>query len=620
MQLYAGSTKQFVQDAIQNQIAQKISGAWFDYYGHKPSENERRSWQNSLSKMSQVVQYANLDDNGVLVEYQLPLSSKRIDCLFTGLDGNREPHAVIVELKQWEACRPSEGEYVVTWVAGGHRSVPHPSVQAGGYRQYLVDAHTAFYDGPNHLTLDACAYLHNYSYVQDDPLLQEKYNRFRINAPIFTQDEVDPLAGFLRDRLGRGGGLDLLPTVQQSNYRPSKKLMDHVSNLIAGKAEYALLDEQIVVYDEIRTLVRTGAHKKGRHVVIVQGGPGTGKSVVAIRVMADLLQNGYSTHYATGSKAFTETLRKIVGPRASQLFRYFSSYVDAKPGDINVLVADEAHRIRKTSTNMYTPAAKRSGRPQIHELLSAAPVSVFFIDDHQSVRPNEIGSVEYIRTAAKEMGATLHEFQLETQFRCAGSDAFVNWISTTLGIQKTANQIWEGHPDFEFKIVDSPAVLDAKIREKAAEGKTARLVSGFCFPWSHPTADGLVDDIVIGDYRRPWDLRYDAKRKPPGVPSASLWAYDPRGIDQIGCVYTAQGFEFDYAGVIFGNDLRYDPKSGQWEGHPENSHDATVKKGNADFARNLKNVYRVLLSRAMKGCYVYFMDEDTRNFFRSRMA
>ncbi len=620
MQLYAGSTKQFVQDSIQNQIAQKLSGAWFDYYGSKPSDNERRSWQNSLSKMSQVVQYANLLDNGVLVEYQLPLSSKRIDCLFTGLDGHAEPHAVIVELKQWENCRTAEGDFVVTWVGGGNRTVLHPSIQAGQYRQYLVDSHTAFYEGDKHLSLDACAYLHNYTYAPDDPLLDGKFTRFRVNAPVFTQDEVDPLAGFLRDRLGRGGGLDLLPTVQQSSYRPSKKLMDHAGQIIEGKVEYALLDEQLIVFDQIRTLARTGVGKKGRHVVIVKGGPGTGKSVIAIRTMADLLKNNYTTHYATGSKAFTETLRKIVGPRASQLFRYFNSYTAAEPGAIDVLVMDEAHRIRKTSANRYTPAAKRSGEPQIHELLRAARVGVFFIDDHQVVRPDEIGSVDYIRHEATKAGAEVHEFQLETQFRCAGSDAFVNWINSTLGIQRTANQIWEGHSDFEFQIVDSPEEMEAKVRSKVGEGKTGRVVSGFCFPWSQPGPDGLIDDIVIGDYQRPWDLRYDANRKPPGVPSAALWAYDPRGIDQIGCVYTAQGFEFDYTGVIFGKDLRYNPKTGQWEGHKEESHDSMVKRGDAGFVQHVKNVYRVLLSRSMKGCYVYFMDEDTRNFFRSRMA
>jgi uncharacterized protein len=620
MQLYAGSTKQFVQDAIQNQIAQKVAGAFFDYYGRNPPDSERRSWQNSLSKMSQVIQYADLSDNGVLVEYQLPLSSQRIDCLFTGHDGHREPHAVIVELKQWETCRPSDGEFVVTWTGGGNRSVLHPSVQAGQYRQYLVDSHTAFYEGEKHLVLDSCAYLHNYSYAPQDTLLEEKYNRFRVNAPIFTQDDVDPLASFLRDRLGRGGGLDLLPTIQQSNYRPSKKLMDHVGQLIEGKVEYALLDEQLIVYDQIRTLVRTGAHKKGRHAVIVKGGPGTGKSVIAIRTMADLLRNNYSTHYATGSKAFTETLRKIVGPRAGQLFRYFNSYVGAQPGEIDVLVMDEAHRIRKTSASRYTPASKRSGEPQIHELLRAARVGVFFIDDHQVVRPDEIGSADYIRQEAAKAGAEIHEFQLETQFRCAGSDAFVNWINSTLGIQKTANQIWEGHPDFEFKIMDSPQEMEAAVRGKVAAGRTGRIVSGFCFPWSQPGHDGLVNDIVIGDYERPWDLRYDATRKPPGVPSAALWAYDPRGIDQIGCVYTAQGFEFDYTGVIFGKDLKYDPKTGQWKGHKEQSHDNVVKRAGEGFIQHVKNVYRVLLSRSMKGCYVYFMDEDTRNFFRSRMG
>lgn len=621
MQLYAGNSQQFVRDAVQNQIAQKLSQAWFDYYGSKAPEGEVRAWRNSLSKMSQVVQYANLNDNGVLVEYQLPLSSKRIDCLFTGHDEHRDPHAVIVELKQWEACQGSDGEYVVTWVGGGNRPVLHPSVQAGQYRQYLVDFHSAFYEGEDALLLDSCCYLHNYSYQPEDPLLDQKYARFRVVAPVFSQDDVDPLTVFLRDRLDRGGGLDLLGRIQQSKYRPSKKLMDQVGNLIKGKPEYTLLDEQLVVYDEVLTIVRQGWHKKKRHAVIVKGGPGTGKSVIAINLMADLLLKNYSTHYATGSKAFTETLRKIVGARGGEMFRYFNSYTDAAPGEIDVLVMDEAHRIRETSASRYTPRRDRSGRPQIQELLNACRVGVFFIDDLQVVRPNEIGSVQYIRQAAAETDAELHEFELDTQFRCAGSDAFVNWINSTLGIQRSANVIWEGHPDFGFQIVDSPHELDKMIRARAQQGHTARMVAGFCWEWSQPRPDGtLADDVVIGDFKRPWNLRYDAKRKPPGVPSAALWAYEPRGIDQVGCVYTAQGFEFDYAGVIFGKDLQYSPKTGSWEGHPEESHDVMVTRAGEKFVRHVRNVYRVLLSRAMKGCYVHFMDENTRNFFRSRMA
>jgi phage repressor protein C with HTH and peptisase S24 domain len=128
-----------------------------------------------------------------------------------------------------------------------------------------------------------------------------------------------------------------------------------------------------------------------------------------------------------------------------------------------------------------------------------------------------------------------------------------------------------------------------------------------------------VDDVRIGEYRRPWNARPEARRLARGIPRAPLWAYDPNGIEQVGCVYTAQGFEFDYVGVIFGPDLRYNLDSQAWEGHRGDSKDNEVRRGGERFVDLVKNTYRVLLSRGLKGCYVHFMDKDTERFVRSRM-
>jgi len=99
-----------------------------------------------------------------------------------------------------------------------------------------------------------------------------------------------------------------------------------------------------------------------------------------------------------------------------------------------------------------------------------------------------------------------------------------------------------------------------------------------------------------------------------------FWASDPGGIEQVGCVYTAQGFEFDYIGVIFGRDLRYDARSGAWVGDPSVSRDHVVKtRSGARFTDNVKNAYRVLLTRGMRGCYVYFEDAETRAFVEGRL-
>jgi DUF2075 family protein/phage repressor protein C with HTH and peptisase S24 domain len=396
--------------------------------------------------------------------------------------------------------------------------------------------------------------------------------------------------------------------------------MDHVGNIIKGKSEYILLDEQLIVYDTVLSCAKKGFHDKQKAVIIIKGGPGTGKSVIAINLMADLLLKGYNAHYATGSRAFTGTLREIIGTRGSAQFKFFNSYSGAEFNVIDILIADEAHRIRSTSNSRFTPRIKRTNLPQIEELLHASKVAVFFIDDDQVVRPNEIGSTEYIKENALKNNCKIYEYELEAQFRCNGSDAFVNWINNTLSIKRTANVIWDQHEEFDFKIFNSPLELENAIRQKVSEGFTGRVTAGFCWDWYMPNEDGtLKDDVVIGDYKRPWNAKPEARILAPGIPPASLWAYDPNGLNQVGCIYTAQGFEFDYVGVIFGEDLVYDFDKQEWVGDQSKSSDSVVKRSADKFIDLVKHTYRVLLSRGMKGCYVYFMNKDTERFFKSRI-
>jgi uncharacterized protein len=338
--------------------------------------------------------------------------------------------------------------------------------------------------------------------------------------------------------------------------------------------------------------------------------------------MGQLLKAGYNTHYATGSRAFTETLRRVVGPRGTPQFRYFNSYTEAARNDVDVLICDESHRIRKTSNSRFTAKARRSGVSQIAELLQCSKVAVFLIDDHQVVRPDEIGSASYIREAARNSGCLLHDYELDIQFRCGGSEAFINWVNNTLQITRTPNILFrrEEQSEFEFRIFASPAEMEEAIRRRAEEGYSARVTAGFCWPWSEPTHEGfLVTDVAVGSYERPWNAKPEAAKLDKSIPKSHFWATDPNGIDQVGCVYTAQGFEFDYVGVIFGTDLVFDPDQAIWNGTPSNSYDSVVKRSGSNFTDLVKHTYRVLLTRGLKGCYVYFTDKNTERFFRSRL-
>lgn len=319
------------------------------------------------------------------------------------------------------------------------------------------------------------------------------------------------------------------------------------------------MDEQQVVFNEVLARAREGFHEEAKTVVLIKGGPGTGKSVIALNLVAELSGDGYNAQYATGSRAFTENLRKLVGPRARNQFKYFNNYQAANRDDVDVLICDEAHRIRQSGNTRFMPKAQRSDRPQIEHIIEAGRVPVFFIDDLQVVRPNEVGSTELIKEAARGLGAAVREFELDAQFRCGGSEGFINWVNNTLGVRETANVLWEGDDAFEFRIAESVQELEAWIRGIDDAGSKARLTAGFCWPWSDPDEDGnLVPDVAVGDWVRPWNAKPESGRLARGIPKSHYWSTDPGGVDQVGCI------EFDYVGVIFGEDLRYDPRSDSW--------------------------------------------------------
>jgi uncharacterized protein len=616
MRLYSGSSTSFIEDATRNRISEILSREFASVYGRAPSVEESRSWTNSLVRIKDVFSEGRLRDNGVLLEYQLPLSSRRLDCLVTGTDPAGAARAEIVELKQWDWCASvDEPNEVLTRVGHGTRVVPHPSVQVAGYHQYLLDMHSAFYE-QNPVVLGSCSYLHNFQRANAGALLAAKFDSTLASHPMFLADDFDALVTRMRDRLSKGSGLPTLHRIERAPVRPSRKLMDHVAEMIRGVGAYQLLDDQLVAFDSITTAAKSWPQRRQKRAIIIRGGPGTGKSVIAINLMATLLREGLNARYATGSRAFTESLRKVIGSRGAVQFDWTNSYAGEEPDSVDVVIVDEAHRIRLKSQSRFTPASARSGIPQVQEILRAARISAFFIDDLQGVRPGEAGTSEYIRSNAEAMGIPVTEFQLEVQFRCKGSDSFVSWIENLLGLGGTSPLLYSHSTEFDFRIVDSPQDLQKLVRERAAASKTARLVAGFCWKWSDPNPDGtLVPDVTLEGFALPWNAKHDAGRLAPGIPKSTLWATDPRGLEQVGCVYTAQGFEFDYVGVIIGPDLSVSPDSERLVGVKTASADAAIQRSGELASDLIRRAYRVLLSRGIEGCYVYFTDKGTREYF-----
>lgn len=625
VRLYSGSSEEFVEDVTNARIVPKLEAAFRDTFGWSVGDGERASWSNSLEKVRNLIVAGGLDRKGVLLEYLLPASDRRLDCLVTGQTINGSQSATILELKQWTECKPSP---LLTAVETKHhgRFVDnlHPSVQVGQYHEYLLDFQTAF-QGTDPIELHSCAYLHNYNPELGDPLLDAKFDPWITRYPVFFERNFEDAKRYLIESVGAGPGLDALSRIETSGIKPSQGLVDHLGDVLSGKSEYKLLDDQRLVYDRVLRSLESALTGGTKTVVIALGGPGTGKTVIAMNLMAALMQkHKAAVQFVTGSGAFTRTMRESLDSRIGRLFKFTNNYVRAEPNSFDALIVDEAHRLRSYSTSFTGRRTSREGDFQVDEIIRAGKVTLFLIDDLQAVTSKDAGSSEHIRDRARLQHIPVHEYKLSIQFRCKGAETFVGWLDSVLGLSDAAIPRWKDPPGFEFKIFDSPVELDTAIQRLNSSGKSARLTAGYCWKWSPPSPDGLLkNDVVVDGLSRPWNAkegRGAGPRLAPGIPPAQLWATAPGGENQIGCVYTAQGFEFGTVGVIFGPDLRYDEHAGSWVGDPDASFDSDLKKSGSNFTRLVKHCYRVLLTRGIEACWVYFMDESTRRYFETRMA
>lgn len=614
--LFAGSAAEFTEMAPASRLTAHLTEAFRARWG-SVSESEVRSWRNSLTALAEVVVRADVDDVGTGVELKLPLTDRRIDAFFAGRSSQGTPGVLLVELKQWESAGPSQ--FPDNVVVGGLERL-HPSVQASSYAQYLRGSHSAFTE--DGLELRASAYLHNMPLENAVALRGLRYEGAIVDAPFFVAGEEGSLAEILAGRVGHGAGMEILPKVLRGKYRPSLKLLESIERSISKSPVWTLLDEQRLAFNIVRGLAERAVSSGEKAALIVSGGPGTGKSVIALHLMVTLAQvDRRVVVHATGSKAFTTNLRALV-PGGTSIFRYFNNFRQGKADEngIDVIICDEAHRIRQTSNDRFTAKAQRSELSQVEELLQAARVAVFFLDQRQNVRPGEVGSVSTIEEAAARMGIPVRQLALDAQFRCNGCPAYVQWVDRLLSEPEPVGA-WLAAGDYDLRLFDRPSSMEDALRKEIAEGNTGRVVAGFCWPWSDPEPDGsLVDDVVIDDWEKPWNEKAPEQRKkvgaapPPSRHPYYLWATQPDRVREVGCIYSTQGFEFDYCAVILGNDLVWREGAG-WVASRDASRDPAIarrKLSQEDLRNLLQHTYRVLLTRGMKGTFVYSTDWETR--------
>lgn len=590
--------------------------------GRSPSNGEVRSWQASLPVLIADLVSAGLEDVEVLVEYQLPLTSKRVDAVLAGTHPKTGKDSyVLVELKQWhEADLFEDSPSLVHIDAYGQQPKLHPVEQVSAYCDYLVDYLPALSAGD--ASVASCAYLHNATRMTVADLFDFKD---RPASRLFTCDAKTEFYRFLTDHLNSDSpGVEAADRLLSMRSAPSRQLLAVAADEIQHREQFVLLGEQRTAYELVMHEVAQAQRADHKTVVVVTGGPGSGKSVIALSLMGELARQGRTVLHATGSKSFTTTLRSVAGKgstRVKSMFKYFNSFMEAEPNSLDVLILDEAHRIRETSVNRYTRKHLRTERPQIDELMSAARVPVFLLDQYQIVRPGELGTVEEIRDYAAEQGFAVREVSLDDQFRCGGSEGYITWVRQLLGLAPGGPASWVPDNAFQVAVVGSPEEMESELDARIKAGFGARMTAGYCWPWSNPDSDGrLIEDVQIGNWARPWNVKSD--RSVGGAPPSALWATDPAGFGQVGCVYTAQGFEYDWNGVIFGPDLVW--RTDHWEtvraANKDPDFKNTKKVSDQEFHRLVLNVYKVLLTRGMIGTLLYSVDPETQHFLTSLVS
>lgn len=626
MIIYEATKGEFVEAFLDQTIIDSLVENYTIKLG-KVKESERRAWNNSLMFMYQVLEDGDMpNDMGVALEYKIPHTNNRIDVILTGYMEENVNSAVVIELKQWSQAEQAKDKvgYVVTVLGGSKVPTEHPSYQAWSYAYMLQNYNEAIIK--KQFRIRPCAFLHNYSLAADDVLLDAKYEKFVHDAPIFAKGDIRKLRDFIKQNIHYGDNKEGLYTIENGRISPSKALQDALSGMLRGNDEFVLIDRQFSVFEKGIYMAGQSRADHQKRVLIIKGGPGTGKSVVAVNLLVKLMTQNQVNRVPLNVVYVTKNdnprnvyMQKLQGEYTKSyiknLFKGASAFVNVEEDTYDAIICDEAHRLMKNSGRFFP-----GSESQIRDVIRSAKCSIFFIDEYQKICLDDYGSIDIIREEAVRAGAEIEEMELQSQFRCNGSDGYLKWIENVLEMEENANSDDMGM-DYDFQVMDSPNEVYAFIERQNRSNNKSRVVAGYCWDWNGSgKRNKNVCDIKIEEFgfEKSWNI-------PTGT-----WAIDKGSINEIGCIHTCQGLEFDYVGVIIGDDLRYENGKIICDADKRAKTDHSLnglkkmEKENPEKSRKeavqiIKNTYRVLMSRGMKGCYVYCTDKALSEYLKMRL-
>ena len=617
MIVYSGTKSQFNNDVNLNLISDKILEKLREKHLSGGQESEYQSWQNSLHFMRSAIDDPDIpNDVEVAIEYQIPRTSKRVDFMIAGADAANTNNVVVVELKQWSKAEKVDDimrHSVRAYTGGANRIVNHPSYQAYAYATFIKNSSEQVQD--ERIGIKPCAYLHNCSPAARTPLDDDIYTPWLEEAPLFDKSQTIQLRNFIKKFIvSKSSSGDLLYKIDNGRIRPSKALQDCLVSLMKGNEEFMLLDDQAVVFDLCKKYMAQCRKDMQKRTIIIQGGPGTGKSVLAVNLLKEFLLKNNNACYCTKNSAPREAYQKLLAKsnykamvNIKQLFRSPFGLCNLTSNFYDCLIVDETHRLVK---KMY---GDWKGENQVKECINASLFTVFLLDEDQQITKKDIGSVEEIKKWATELGSEVimnEDTVLQSQFRCNGSDQYIQLINNILQIGKPMD-IDLKELNFDIRVFDDPNELRDTLRELNKINNKARMVAGYCYDWNVKHNRGEYDIYLENGFKAKWNLEND-----------KIWAINPNSFEEVGCIHTAQGLEFDYIGVLIGNDLRFDKASGKIITDrtkiSKDDKSSGIRSAKDDVAERLiKNTYKTLLTRGQKGCFIYCEDKALANYIRS---
>jgi DUF2075 family protein len=605
---YNDTFKNFKKHISENRIVDEV----INHLGMNVGDSERRSIRNSTGEMYKVLNQSDFhDDIRIGIEYKIPITARRIDFIISGSDGIYD-NLIIIELKQWDKVSKTDMPNVIKL---GNQEHVHPSWQAYSYAATITHFNEAV--EVNKINVTPLAFLHNYKIEHYNQIADDIYKEALELAPIFIEPDYLKLRSFIDNYIKYPSKKDLLYEIENGKIKPSKMLVDALAKMLNNNQEFILLDEQKVVMENLYKIVTDKSNHNNKKVVIVEGGAGTGKSVIAIDLLSKLINNKAMTCFYVAKSSYVKQnyIKKLTKdvPKFNflrTLFKGSGSFIDSNANEFDCLVVDEAHRLtEKTKISfMYY------GENQIKEIINASRVSIFFIDPKQSIDIKDFGTVQEIKKWADYYNAdTYHgsNLKLKSQFRCNGSDEYLSWVESFL-----YNEEFERSDkviDYDIRVFDNLVEMKKAIVKKNINNK-ARMISGDVFPWISRVDKTLID-INIGDFHAQWNR-------------TQTFATDIKSIDEVGCIHTTQGMEFEYIGLIIGDDLlnRNNRIITDYTKHPVGANEfkrphqrRVFDEDNQIIDQLIRNTYRVLFTRGQKGCYVYCLDKDLSNYIKSEL-